>query len=109
MDFSKLNALSTDTLRAMNTHIVGLIRQRIALEQMQAGSKLRVGGKAKFVHSRTGQEITIVVDKINAKSVVGSEKDGDGRTKMVWKVTPSMLTPITDRPNTTGAGVGAAW
>lgn len=109
VDFSKLNSLSTDTLRAMNSHIVGLIRQRQAMEQMQAGSKLRIGGKAMFTHSRTGARHAIVIDKINTKTVVGRELNPDGTTRMTWKVSPTLLTLVDDRPKTTGAGVGASW
>ena len=108
MDFSKLNALSTDTLRAMNSHIVGLIRQRQTLEQMRAGAKLVIGGQATFV-KKGGGRARIVIDKINAKTVVGRELNPDGTVRANWKVSPTLLTPVDDRPKTAGAEAGATW
>jgi hypothetical protein len=111
MDLSKLNALSTDTLRDMNNHIVSLLRHRQAQKQMEAGSRLRIGGNATFVN-RAGRKVTVVVDKINVKSANCTEIGPDGKRLETakWRVAPSLLTPEpvavpgSDRP-TTPAGV----
>jgi hypothetical protein len=106
MDLSKLNSLSTDTLRQMNTHIVSVLRQRQAQTQFEAGSKLRISGKATFV-AKTGRTVTVVVDKINVKAVNCTEIVPDGKpTTLKWRVAPSFLNPEpgaikgADRPTT---------
>jgi hypothetical protein len=94
MDLSKLNALSTETLRDMNTHIVSVLRYRQSQKQMEAGSRLRIGGKAWFVN-RNGRKVMVVVDKINVKTANCTEigPDGNQLETAKWRVAPSLLTP----------------
>jgi len=106
MDLSKLNSLSTDTLQEMNRHIVGVLRHRQALTQMNAGAKLKINGKATFV-DRLGRTVTVRVDKINVKSVNCSELNERGVTTKNWRVAPTLLTPLSDAPATVAAG--ATW
>lgn len=114
MDLSKLNSLSTDTLRQMNTHIVSLLRQRQSQTQFEAGSKLRIGQKATFV-SRDGRNVTVFVDKINVKTVNCTEVGPDGKRMptLKWRVAPSFLKPEpiaakgSNRPSTVAQG--ATW
>lgn len=110
MDLSKLNALSTPTLREMNHHIVSLLRHRAAEKQIEAGAKLRVGGWATFVN-RAGRKVTVVVEKINVKSANCTEigPDGNRLETAKWRIAPSLLTPESiggDKPSTP---VDAGW
>lgn len=119
MDLSKLNALSSDTLRDMNRHICALLRQRATQQQFEAGNRLKVGQKVKFASK--GRWITGIVDKINVKTANLTELDANGaRTFKTWRVSPSLLSPVTppaappvmkaggagDKPST---APGAAW
>jgi hypothetical protein len=118
MDLTKLNALSTDTLRDMNHHICSLLRQRATQAQFEAGNRLRVGQKVTF--KGKGRLVTAIVDKINVKTANVTEVDASGRRLlMTWRVSPSLLTPVaapaaapvapkgSDRPNTVAKG--ASW
>ncbi|MFT4064322.1 hypothetical protein [Paraburkholderia sp.] len=107
MDIAKLQALSTYTLRQLNTNIVAILRHRQAQKQIEAGSKLRIGGRATFV-SRDGRTVHVVVDKINVKSAnctMVDEATGRRIESGKWRVAPSLLTPFgaaagSDRPST---------
>jgi hypothetical protein len=91
MDLSKLNALSTDTLRDMNNAIVSILRHRQTQTQVAAGSKFRIGQRAMFV-SKYGQLVHVVIDKINAKSINCTQVDAKGdRMRNTWRVAPSLL------------------
>jgi hypothetical protein len=91
MDLSKLNALSTDTLRDMNAAICQIIRHRQTQVQLAAGSKFRIGQRAMFV-SKYGHLVNVVIDKINAKSINCTEVDASGKRLMkTWRVSPSLL------------------
>ncbi len=107
MDLSKLDALSTQTLRDMNRHIVSVLRLRQAHSQVEAGSRLRINGKATFVN-RNGRTVHVIVDKINVKTANCTEIGPDGKRLETakWRVAPSLLTPEpvaavgSDRPST---------
>lgn len=120
MDLTKLNSLSTDTLRDMNSHICSLLRQRQTQAQFEAGNRLKIGQRVQF--RGKGRLVNAIVDKINVKTANVTEVDADGqRLLMTWRVSPSLLTPVPpatptkavtsggagDRPNTVAKG--ATW
>jgi hypothetical protein len=107
MDLAKLNQLSTETLRQLNSNIVVVLRHRQAQTQITAGSKLRVGGKATFT-DRSGRQITVIVEKINVKTANCTQVDADSGRRIEsakWRVAPTLLTPVEsqDRPSMSAA------
>jgi hypothetical protein len=65
--------------------------------ETKAKLSLRHGGMAKFRNSRTGEMVTIVIEKFNPKTISGYEvKDGIHLRGRKWRVPPSLLTPVAE-------------
>lgn len=62
-----------------------------AVKQSSAARSLSVGDHVKF-KTRSGETFFATVEKFNRKTVSVTEINGWGS----WRVSPSMLTPITD-------------
>lgn len=98
MDLSKLERLSNETLIAMQLKIKGILADRNVSVSDEIRRTIRIGDLAMFHSDRRACNITIKVEKINPKTVVGVEVDEAGRELTTrWKVSPSYLTPVNPR------------
>lgn len=92
---AKLEALSTEQLRALNQQVVGVLKGRYTAAAMQKARQFRVGQQARFLSSKTYQYVTIRIDRINTKTVSGTELDATGRpTHRTWRVSPGLLSGV---------------
>lgn len=104
MDVSKLSLLSDDALRTLNNAVVQILRQRQTAKQREAANQLHFGGIASFYSRKDGKTIKIRVDRMNLKTVSGTEVDPITHkpTSRTWRVSPSLLTavitPAADQP-----------
>ncbi|WP_162098833.1 hypothetical protein [Cupriavidus taiwanensis] len=94
MDVSKLRLLSDDALRTLNHAVVGVIRERQAAKQREVAISLRIGGIASFYSRKDGKTVKIRIDRLNMKTVSGTEVDPTTHkpTFRTWRVSPSLLT-----------------
>jgi len=91
-----LPALNEQELRQLNSAACEMLRSANHIKQIRAGSQFHIGQNVKFT-SKHGREIVISIDKINAKTIHGTELAADGsigRFAPRWKVSPSMCKAI---------------
>lgn len=91
-----LPTLDATQLRQLNAMVVGRINNLHSIKQLQAMNKLREGATAEFMSSKQHRIVRIRIDKLNTKTVSGTELNRVNNTPMMatWKVAPSMLTVI---------------
>jgi hypothetical protein len=99
IDQAKLNALSLETLRELRERITDTIARKVAQD-------LRVGSIATFESKKFLRQVTIRIESIGPKNVIGTELDAQGKPLRPngWQVGRLALTPVTARPSTGGAG-----
>lgn len=83
----KLKALSTDTLRALNTAIVTELKSRRYVESVKKAGELSVGDKVGYDSRRTGWTIGRI-ERVNRTRAHVRTIGGDGK---LWIVPMSML------------------
>lgn len=98
-DFAQIpiTSMSKAELLALNDQIVQRIRHLQTTEAISASYKLRVGQKASFYSRKHCRTIMIRIDKINTKTVHGTELDDFGQPLSwggKWKVGTTLLTPL---------------
>lgn len=99
---ASLNAMSMDTLLALNSAIVATIKSKRAAMAYQRGAQLRVGQKVSFFSSKKGRNIEGTVTEINRTRCVVKE-NYNGRD-MLWTVPMNMIpapNPALDKPTGT--------
>lgn len=89
LNIKDLDTLTTEQLRDLNANVVKLLRIRHVGKQLQASASLNVGQTVKF-RCRDMKEHTMVITKINTKTIKGTEVD----TNILWSVSPTMLKAI---------------
>lgn len=94
MDFTlmlqSVSSLGVDQLRELNKEVVERMRYRDRIKQQSAARAIRVGDLMRF-NSKYGSIKTIRVEKINTKTVSGTEIQDGTVTRNQWRVSPSML------------------
>lgn len=89
MDLTKLESMSSEALQAIRDRCVEVLTSRKA-------NSLRRGGVAWFF-DKEGRKRTMLVERINAKSVSGREIDPVTLQKLggtTWRVSPALLNVI---------------
>lgn len=92
-----ITSMSKAELLSLNEQIVQRIRQLQTSEAISASCRLRIGQKASFYSRKHCRTVTIQIDKINTKTVHGTELDDFGKPKAwggQWKVGTTLLTPL---------------
>lgn len=84
MDLNVLNKISTEGLKKMQAHIEAVLASRL-------DTTLRIGRLATFEDSREGTTRTIVIERINGKSVSGVETGSSVKPGMKWRVSKTLL------------------
>lgn len=97
MDMSRLNSMSTESLRQLNNMVVGVLRQRSAQEAFDQGRQFRIGQMVKF-KDRYGRPVTMQIERINTKTISGIARDAVTGRKTNWRVHPSFLSPVEPTP-----------
>lgn len=111
MNLDVLNKLSTDGLLKIQGHIEELLKSRLDIT-------LRVGRIGTF-HSR-GEDITVVITRINGKSVSGEETGVSVKPGRKWRVDKGIIkvepmerktpTPVrSTTPHRPASVAGDAW
>lgn len=89
---SVLEKLSEDQLREVNGMVVRQIRRLIANKQQNAARQFHVGQKVKWWSNKRHRWVTIQIDRINPKTVIGQEILPSGEPGITtWRVSPSLL------------------
>lgn len=88
MNTAQLQALDTDTLRAMNKAIVALLNGRQKMNAVVAGSKLYAGQQVKWT-GKSGVAMTGIVTKVKIKMV----EVNAGRLGL-WNVSATLLKSV---------------
>ena len=88
-----ITSMSKAELLALNTAIVGQIRNLQAIDAVRAGMTLKVGGHATFYSPKRGRTIKVRIDKVNVKTASCTELGYDNEpTFHKWKVATQLLT-----------------
>jgi hypothetical protein len=87
MNHQDLKKLSYEELVDLNKAVVVETRLRQVQRQQNAARAFSVGDKAKFM-DKTGRIVTIVIERINLKTVSGREVSSPTRK---WNVSPTLL------------------
>jgi hypothetical protein len=91
--YIELDKLSTEDLRALNHLVVGILRDRAAMRQVQAGRDFYIGQIAAFEHR--GREVLFRIDRINTKTLSGPQVDELGNlTGRKARAAPTLCRPI---------------
>lgn len=91
----RLRGMDVNQLLEVNKMVVNTIRFKQGQQERLAATRFMPGTRAKFHSDKRGRTVTIRIDKINQKTVSGTEVASDGTMTMrTWRVSPSMLTPI---------------
>lgn len=95
VNYEKIRAMDTASLRSLNNAIVHELRQRHAEEARKLAAAFRPGDLAQFTDKR-GNRRLLRIEKFNTKTVSGVEVDRvtlkPGPIRMNWRVSPSLLT-----------------
>ncbi len=89
----QLRAASMDDLSELNRMVVMVLREKQSEKQQIAARAFRVTERAKFWSAKYAENVIIVIDKINTKTVSGRRIIDNVVSNQIWRVTPSMLTP----------------
>lgn len=87
--------LGGEDLRALYDFILPRLKAASAVKTMQAAAQYRPGDVAQFFSAKHGRTIKIIIDRINTKTVSGTEVVEAGRRGTQWRVSPQFLEPAT--------------
>lgn len=90
-----LKGLSKSELHEVNRLVVSQINYMNRIEQSKSASRFGIGDRAAFRESKFGRLVTIRIDRINQKTISGTELNADGNViaGRTWRVSPSLLSP----------------
>lgn len=70
------------------------LRDAYAMNQHEAKARFKRGDKVKFTSTKTGQDYTGTVVKVNRKTIHVSVEVSLGRMAQSWRVPPTMLQKV---------------
>ena len=82
-----INMMTLDQLREVNRRVCNAINEHHAQIQRRAAAKFKVGDLVEFTSEKLGRRIRLRIERINLKSLSGTEFNDPTRT---WRVSPNL-------------------